>query len=300
MDSSAAELRAFYATAKLGSMVVAGRSLGLTQPTISAHIAALEHRYGVELFFRRGRRVDLTDFGHSLFETTQRMFRAEEDAHLLLQQAHNQFSGLLKICAVGPYNVTPLIGRFREKWPAVKIAVSISDSREIMRRILNYEGDVGLPLHPADNPKLISIPYQQQRLVVFASIHHPLAAQSTIQWSDLEGQEFVMREEGSTTRLVFEQALAAQGVRTRCSIEMGSRESVREAVMRGLGLGVVAETAYLPDARLKALPFRDQAPKTHPHVVYLSERQQARVIQNFLSVLHPPADATTALPQNTT
>jgi DNA-binding transcriptional LysR family regulator len=101
-EPSLTELKAFDATARAGSMSAAARLLGLRQPTISAHIAHLESAWGVELFFRRGRRVELTEFGRTLRDATNRIFRAEEDALALLASARSHYQGRLTICAVGP------------------------------------------------------------------------------------------------------------------------------------------------------------------------------------------------------
>ena len=285
MDGTSAELRAFDAAARVGNMSAAARELGLTQPTVSAHVAALERRYEVELFFRRGRRVELTEFGRFLHEITHRMFRAEDEAMALLQQARSQYFGRLQLCAVGPYNVTPLIKRYRERWPGVQVAVSISDSRQIVERVLDYRGDVGLPLYAVDDPRLLCLPFRRQRLVVFAPRSHPLAGRSALQLTDLEGQQFVLREPGSATRRVFEDGLRQAGVKIQVAVEMGSRESVREAVAQGLGLGVVAQPAYVPDRRLAMLPLAGAGLFTHPHVICLKERAEAQLIANFLRVV---------------
>lgn len=82
--SSSAELKAFDATARTGSMSAAARLLGIRQPTISAHIAGLEKRFGVELFVRHGRGVELTTFGQALHEISNRIYHAEQQAALLL------------------------------------------------------------------------------------------------------------------------------------------------------------------------------------------------------------------------
>ncbi|MBA3589945.1 LysR substrate-binding domain-containing protein [Methylibium sp.] len=285
MDSTSSELRAFNAAARLGSMSAAARELALTQPTVSAHVAALERRFGVELFFRKGRRIELTEFGASLHETTHRMFSAEHDAVALLHQARSEYCGRLRICAVGPYNVTPLILQYRARWPRVEIAVSISDSAEIVRRVLDHQGDIGIPVQPVSDLRLHCEPYRRQALVVFGPRDHPLLAQEGgLALEDLQGQQFVLREQGSSTRRVFEDTLDRAGVAVRCAVEMGSREAVREAVAQGLGLGVVAEFAYVADPRLAVLPIRHEALYTHPHLICLKDRLSTRLIANFVSV----------------
>lgn len=283
--SSSAELKAFDATARSGSMSAAARLLGIRQPTISAHVAGLEKRFGVELFVRRGRGVELTTFGHALHEVSNRIYRAEQQAALLLLSARSQYEGHLKISAVGPYNVLPMVQRYRALFPKIRLAVSVGDSRQIVEKIVDHRDDVGVLLHAVNDARVHCIPYRRQALVVFASAAHPLASLKAMTLSDLEGQEFVLREHGSQTRSVFEAGLAAKDIRVRSSVEMGSREAVREAVAQGLGLGVVAQTAFVPDARLVLLPISDMELSTHVHVICLVERRSAPLIAGFLGVV---------------
>jgi len=294
MDSSAAELRAFDATARLGSMSAAARQLGLSQPTVSGHIAGLERRFGVELFFRRGRRVELTGFGRVLQESTHRMFRAELDALASLREARSQYLGHLHVCAVGPYNVTPMLKRFRERWPAVHLTVSVGDSTDIVERVIDYRGDLGVLVHAVSDPRIHCVPFRRQTLIVLAPRSHPVAGRGSVSLADLRNQEFVMREVGSTTRSVFEHGLTQAGVQIRVTLEIGSRESVKEAVAQGLGLGVVADAAFTPDPRIVALPITGVQLHTHSHVICRVERRPARLIACFLSVvdeLRPAAGA---------
>lgn len=283
--SSSAELKAFDATARTGSMSAAARLLGLRQPTISAHIAGLEKRFGVELFVRRGRGVELTTFGRSLYEISNRIYHAEQQAALLLLSARSQYEGHLKVAAVGPYNVLPMVKRYRHLFPRIRLAINVGDSKQIVDSILDHRDDVGVMLHAVEDARMHCIPYRRQPLIVFAPASHPLAKRKTMRLSDLEGQEFVLREQGSQTRLIFESGLAVAGVRVRHSLEVGSREAVREAVAQGLGLGVVAQTAFIADARLVILPISDMALSTHVHVICLTERLSAPLIASFLGVV---------------
>ena len=283
--SSSAELKAFDATARTGSMSAAARLLGIRQPTISAHIAGLEKRFGVELFVRRGRGAELTTFGRALHEISNRIYHAEQQAALLLLSARSQYEGHLKISAVGPYNVLPMVTRYRAMFPRIRLAIGVGDSRQIVDSILDHRDDVGVMLHAVDDPRVHCTPYRRQALIVFAPVSHPLANRKTMALSDLEGQEFVLREQGSQTRSIFESGLAMAGVRVRSSLEVGSRETAREAVAQGLGLGVVAQTAFVADSRLVVLPIRDMDLSTHVHVICLAERLSAPLIASFLGVV---------------
>jgi len=282
-----AALKAFDATARAGSMTAAARVLGLQQPTLSAHIQRLEHTHGVELFRRSGRRLELTEFGRALLEHTRRVFSAEEDAQALLLAAQNRYAGRLVIHAIGPYNLVPILKVFRQRYPLVSVVVRVGDSRSIAARILDHQGDVGLVLHALADPALDCVAHRRQPLLVFAPADHPLARQARVTLADLHQQPFVIREEGSTTRQVFEDALRRRGLSLRVALEMGSREAVREAVAQGLGLGVVAETAYVPDPRLAKLPLMegDMATlATHVHLICRRERRPSPLVAAFFDV----------------
>jgi aminoethylphosphonate catabolism LysR family transcriptional regulator len=284
-ELSLPQLKAFDATARLGSMSAAARALGLSQPTVSAHIARLEAHHGLELFFRRGQRIELTDFGRVLHDTTKRIFRAEDDAWALLASARNRYQGRLTVCAVGPYNVTAMIKRFRARWPLVDLVVSLGDSRQIVEQILDYQGDIGVLVHAVDDPRIHCVPFRRQPLVVFARHDHPLAGRTGLRLRDLSGHEFVVRESGSTTRRVFEQRMARAQVPVRFGVEIGSREALREAVAEGLGLGVVAEPAYVADVRLVRLDVADLDAWTHVHAICLADRQTVPLVGGFLAIV---------------
>jgi LysR family transcriptional regulator, low CO2-responsive transcriptional regulator len=278
-------LRAFHYTAQLGGTTAAAVKMGVSQPTVSAQIGELERQFGVELFMQVGRRLQRTDFSESLLVVTERLFDLEEEAHSMLTDAHGLRSGHLRVAAVGPYNVMPLLGQFRRWYPGIHISLSVGDSKQIVEKILSYQADVGVLVHAVGDERVQCIPFRPQRLRVFAHHAHHLAASATLAVRDLDGQDLVCREPGSTTQEVFDAALASAGVRMNRVMEIGSRESVREAVACGIGLGVVSEIAYVNDPRLRLLSIDDLQAFTHSHVICLRERLRSRMMIAFLHLL---------------
>jgi aminoethylphosphonate catabolism LysR family transcriptional regulator len=278
-------LRAFHYTARCGGTTAAAQAMDVSQPTVSAHIGALERRYGVQLFIQIGRRLVLTEFGDSLLVLTNRLFELEEEARGMLVEAHGIQRGHLRISAVGPYNVMRMLVPFRVAYPRIFVTLSVGDSSQIVERVLNYQADVGVLVHDVRDERVHSIPFREQRLVVFAHRDHPLARRETLRLADLDGAEMLVREPGSTTRAVFERALAQAGVQLRPVMEIGSRESIREAVACGLGLGVVSDIAYIPDPRLRRLPIVDLDACSHAHVICLRERLKSRLVRAFVELL---------------
>lgn len=268
----------------------AAKRAKLTQPTISAHICRLEKLYGLELFYRKGRRLELTEFGFMLLEVTNRMYEAETEALSLLEQGRLSYRGTLRLCAVGPYNVMPIISKFRDNHPNVHIALDLGDSAEITEQIINYRGDVGVLVHAVPDPRIDCTPYRKQSLVVFASKAHPLATKQACDLADLRGYNFVLREHGSTTRSVLLEVMSKRAIPIRCNLEIGSRESLHEAVALNLGLGIVSAMAYRPDDRTVILPIKDPDLHTYVHLISRVDRAKSPLVARFHSAAHSVRD----------
>src|SRR5450755_5017113 len=116
-----ARLRAFHVVATAGGFTAAARHLGVGQPTLSIQVRDLELYFGVELFYRRGRRIVLSEIGGDLFKITQRLFGAEAEAIDLLGALRDFAAGHLQIGAVGPYPVTEILAAFSERFPRSRV-----------------------------------------------------------------------------------------------------------------------------------------------------------------------------------
>jgi LysR family transcriptional regulator, low CO2-responsive transcriptional regulator len=291
-------LRAFHYTAQLGGTTAAAARMGVSQPTVSAHIAELERQFGVELFMQVGRRLKPTDFSDALLLVTDRLFDLEDEALSMLTDAHGLRSGHLRVAAVGPYNVMPVLAEFRSWYPGIHVTLSVGDSQQIVERVLSYQADIGVLVHDVRDERVESIPFRRHRLRVFSHHCHPLASRTDLTVADLDGQDVVCREPGSTTQDVFNAAMVAAGVRINKVMEIGSRESVREAVACGIGLGVVSEIAFVHDPRLTLLPV-DLDAFTHSHVICLRERLRSRLVNAFLQLLQQVQQRATIEPAAT-
>ena len=126
-------LRAFHAVASQGSFTKAAKVLHVTQPTISDQVKALEQRYSVVLFGRRGRHITLTPIGQALLEVTQRQFSLEAEAEELLTAARGLAQGLLRVSADAPYHVVPLLGRFHRLHPGIRLTLDFGNSTKVLR-----------------------------------------------------------------------------------------------------------------------------------------------------------------------
>ena len=279
-----AQLRAFYAVAREGGFTAAARAFNLTQPTLSGQVKALEETYGVRLFERRGRRVETTPLGEELLDLARRIFDLEDQAGDMLAAARDLGHGWLRVGADGPYHVIPALAAFNQRYPGLKVSLKVGNSEEVLRDLLDYACDVAVLANLQEDPRLFALPFRRDSLMVFVAKDHPLAGHARIGLKDLDGQPMVMREVGSATRRIFEDALHQSGVEVGAVMEMDGREAVREAVAAGLGLGVVSEAEYVADDRLKALGLNGAELSMTEYVVCLAERRKLRIVSAFFEL----------------
>jgi aminoethylphosphonate catabolism LysR family transcriptional regulator len=267
--------------ATAGSFTEAARQLGVSQPAVSMAVRGLEEAYGVELL-ARGRRVALTDLGRALLQAVRPIFAIEVEAAEILGQASGLVRGHLRVGADAPYVVMPVLAAFRRAHPGVLLSLSLGNSSEVVRDLLDGRTDVAAFSDRVEDKRLFAVAAAKSRQVVVVAKTHPWAGRETIHLAELHGAPMVMREEGSVTRRAFEEALRGADVVPEIVMELGSREAVQEAVAEGMGVGVVIEAERGHDERLVALRLADIAIEHVDFVACLEERRHIRAIAAFL------------------
>jgi LysR family transcriptional regulator, low CO2-responsive transcriptional regulator len=279
------QLRSFHAVATTGSFTAAAEKLHVSQPTITTQVGQLEALYKVELFHRNGRRVQLTGLGERLAQLSRQMFALEADAIELLGDVGELRSGHLRVAAVGPSHVTAMLSAFHEHFPGVGVSVTTGNSRDVLDRLLDYRADVGVLAQTISDQRFMSVPYSEHPVLIFCAAGHRFAKRRTIRIAELEGERFLMREPGSTTREALESALTTAGIKADIVMEIASREIIRAAVAQGLGIAAVSEAEFVPGTGLHAVRISDASIHTYAHVMCLAERQDTRMVRTFFEVI---------------
>ncbi|MDH5355596.1 MAG: LysR substrate-binding domain-containing protein [Gammaproteobacteria bacterium] len=286
MPISHAHLRSFHAVATQGSFTRAAEALHITQPTLSGQVKELEERYGIKLFIRHGRHIELTDIGKSALAITRQMFRHEEDVEQLFISARALTTGKLLVAADAPYLITPLLAQFQRIYPGIQIAIQYGNSSQLMTWLESRRCDIALlPNVPEGDDRLYSIPLEPGRLVAFVNESHAWADRRSINLAELLSQRIILREQGSRTRSIFEDAVAHIGGRLDQAMEITGREGVREAVAAGFGVGIIAEHELVADTRLRTLQISDAELIHAEYVICLKERLNLRVTGAFLEMI---------------
>jgi aminoethylphosphonate catabolism LysR family transcriptional regulator len=279
------QLRAFDAVVRTGSFTAAAQRLFVSQPAVTNHVKALEAYYEVALFQRHGRGVEPTELGRELAEISRRLFGMEEEAVEILQAHKTLRTGTLRIASDGPYIAIPLVKAFKARFPEIQVSVNIHNTRDVLATLLDERCDIAVQAQTPVDERLYSLPLARHRIIVFVSADHAWAksGRSSISIHDLHGAPVILREHGSTTRQVFETGCLSAGVEPDYTLETTSRETVKEAVAAGLGIGVVAGPELRPDPRFHPLSINDIDLEYIEQVTCLARRQGLRVVREFMS-----------------
>jgi len=277
-------LEAFHFVAEEQSFTGAAQRLNVGQPTISTHVSNLEAHFGVELFHRKGRTIKLTVAGQTLFAITHDMFGHEQEAIDYLKSLKALEFGELKFGAVRPYDIMELLVALRERRPGIKCSVRLRSSENIIADLASFAADIGVVSRKVTHPEMHSVFYKQHQVFVVVHRDHQLAVRNEIKMADLDGENMIVRTTSSTTQDAFDHAAQDAGINITPIFEIESREGVREAVIRGLGIGVLSETVYAPHPDIRPLTVTDAEIVTQAYIVCLAARRNRPLIREFLAL----------------
>lgn len=286
------QLKAFFTVARLGSVTLAAKHLGLSQPTVTTQIRALEEVYGVELFRREGGRLLISDAGRLLMPRVKQLLQQEIDLEFALRNAGELQRGSLRIGATAPYYVLGIVQRYRLRFPQVEVTLAAGNSRQMMDALQEYRVDIATSSHLEDDPRLHRTLLGADPLALVVHREHALAGQAQIDLRALAACHLLIRERGSMTRLLTEQMLAQAKVQALSCMEIASREALREAVIRQMGVSIFAanEVCEHPDLRVIALTGmadKGGVPLVREYLYCLNDRRASRLIETFLQECLP-------------
>jgi DNA-binding transcriptional LysR family regulator len=240
------QLRVFIAVAERQHVTRASEALHLTQPAVSAAIFALEQEFRSKLFDRVGRGITLTEAGRVLLGEARAILARTESAELAMAELLGLARGRITIFAsqtISSYFLPRKLVRFHARYPNIDLAVSTGNTANVVRAVVDGEAELGFIEGPVADPLLVIETIDTDQMIIVVSPSHPWAHSSPLQAADLAAAPWVLRENGSGTRLAFEAALAAVGVdpaTLNVTITLPSNEAVRAAVEAGAGAAALS------------------------------------------------------------
>lgn len=281
--SSLAEVRAFVAVVEHGSFSSAASALGLSQPTVSQRVQALEQHCALRLLDRRNG-VVLTHAGRTLYNRARMLLGRALEFDAAARDIASLRAGRIVVGYAPPQFVMPAAAAFVQRHAGVEIAFRSGNTETLLRALEACTIDIAVLTLAAPRADVVSHRVARQRPALCVPVDHPWADRGRIALSDLRDHAVVIREPGSQTRQLFEAACAAQGIQPGRIIEVPTREAVKEAAAAGLGLGIVLDHEAGDDKRLVSLAFADIAVEAGTYVLCLQETRNIPAVNAYFEV----------------
>jgi DNA-binding transcriptional LysR family regulator len=289
-------LETFAKAAELSSFTAAARALGLTQAAVSQRIQGLEKALKGQLFHRQGGHVLLTDAGHRLYNYAQRILALHREAIQDLTGRETPLAGELTLAASsvpGEHLLPEFLAAFRERHPHVQVRASVTDSQKVLNEVEQGHVHLGLVGDKRESSHLEFRGFAHDVLVLIVPAEHAWADKKRVTLQQLTAEPLIIREAGSGSRACFEQALAAVGKSLhdlQVTLELGSNEAIKEAVLRDMGVAVLSERTVqkeVESGKLHALQIASLSLTREMFVVWDQRRVLPIPARLFLDLLGP-------------
>lgn len=238
------QLQVFTCIAQQQSVSKAADYLSMSQSAASTALKELEMSYDCMLFDRAGKRLMINALGLELLPRALALLEQAQALEDLLSDNHG--FGSLSVGAtmtIGNYLATLLIGHFMQQHPSCKVRLHVHNTAQIVQQVASYQLDLGLIEGYYQDSNIIAEPWIADELVVFCAPQHPLAQQGQASLNELAHEHWIVREQGSGTRLVFEQAFLRHQRAPHIRLELEHTEGIKRAVESGLGIGCISRLA---------------------------------------------------------
>lgn len=283
------QLEIFSAVVKCGSFSDAAKELKLSQPAVSMSVSQLETILGERVFDRVDRNLLLNDRGRAILPLAVELCSRANEIEIGSHTRPTEFVGAIKVGAsstIGNYLLPLILGGFVRQYPRVNVRLNSSNTEQVLEDLASFKTDIAFIEGLSVSPALQALPWRSDRLVVVAPPHHPLAKRPPKDVHELlDNPDWILRERGSGTRTIFENALNDQLHDMKVYLELGHTEAIKSAVVSGLGiscLSVIAVRTMLEHGDLVEVetPFLDL--KRRFYIVIHKDKYRSRLMNTFL------------------
>lgn len=280
------QLQVFLATAHFQNISKAACSLSMSQSAASNALAELESHYGMKLFDRIGKRLQLNALGNAVRPQAEALMAQAQELELSLNQ--HSSSGQLTVGAtltIGNYLAVSIMSEYLRQNPDRKVKLDVANTATVAQKVKNYEFDIGLIEGELSDDELDVIPWMDDELVPFCAPNHPLAKRKSLSDADIRSAQWILREPGSGTRQTFDWAMHGILPDITVLLELQHTEAIKRAVEAGLGIGCLSKRALL-DAfargSLQPLPIERRNFKRKFYFILHKSKYRSQALNDWL------------------
>jgi DNA-binding transcriptional LysR family regulator len=274
-------LRAFVTVVEEESFSRAAAALGLSQPTVSLQVQALEQACGVRLLIR-SRKPALTREGRELLVKARLVLGSFQELESSISGFRNLTHGRIALGFSSPQHALPILARLLKDHPGVEVSTQAGNTDSLLGDIAACRVDAAVLTLENLPAGFHCLPIARQRLVLCIRRDHPWANKRTIRMDQLNNQPLILREAGSMTRRIFEHACTAARLAPGTLLEVCTREALKEAVAAGLGAGILLDGEFGSDERLQIVGLASPASDAGVYAVCLEGATELPAIAALL------------------
>ena len=287
------ELISFYHVARLRSVSKAAHYLEIGQPTVSTHLQKIEREFGVLLFDRIKRPIQLTSDGVTFYELTKPVVEeiAEGIENLKAQMDYPEHRGSFVIGAYPDlvlHHLPPIVKEFKSHYPDVQIKLIAHSYSILMEMVSAGELDIALATRPELHNSALDFKYLfTSDFVLVVPLDHELLRLPQVTLKDIARWPLILLGPTSHSRRTLEQALRREGLQYNITLEMDIMEMAKRYVEIGMGIAVTPEYVVQPDDsfRLGIRNLRGLLPSTQVGLITLKGKFLSRSVRNFMDTL---------------
>ncbi|MGD9783332.1 MAG: LysR family transcriptional regulator [Hyphomicrobiaceae bacterium] len=284
------QFRALTAVVETGSNAAAAQRLNVTPPAIALQLKAIEDAAGVPLIERGPAGPRPTAAGAEMLTCIARVENALADCAEVMRVLREGEGGRVSmgVVSTAKYFAPRALAAFSRQNPGIDISLFVGNRAEIVADLESFQRDVIIMGRPPDDTRLITAPIGPHPHIVIATPSHPLVGKRGLRLSALADEKWLVRENGSGTRLLMERVFAASGFEPRIGMEIASNETIKQAVMAGLGIAFLSAHTIALEFKARQLATLDV--KTLPamrnwYAVRRSERRLLPAAEKLWSYL---------------
>jgi len=245
MRYSLRQLEVFTTIAHSQNLTRAADELAMSQSAASSALKDLESQFGLQLFDRIGKRLQLNEQGRLLRPKAEALLaQAKDFEQSLMQHADAGSLNVGATLSIGNYLAVGMVAEYMAQHPDTQVRLDVANTRSIVEKVLNYELDVGLIEGELNHPELDIIPWRDDELAVFCHPEDPLVQNNkkkkAISDKELAELNWILREPGSGTRQAFDRAMHDLLPVLNITLELQHTEAIKRAIEARLGVGCLS------------------------------------------------------------
>ncbi|MES3003052.1 MAG: LysR family transcriptional regulator [Pseudomonadota bacterium] len=249
------QLKVFESVARHLSYSRAAEEMHLTQPAVSTQVRKLEEHAGLPLFEQLGKKIHLTPAGAQMLQSSRAIIQQFREAEEAMTQFKGVSGGRLNVTVIsaGDYFFPRLLVEFARRHSGVTLNFGVCNREELLGQLADNLTDLAIMVRPPVDADTISEPFAPHPYVVVAAPDHPLAGKKRIPVSRVAREPFIVREKGSDTWHSMEDAFGSHLAQVNLAMEIKSTETIKQAVMAGMGLSFLSAHTISRELQAKSL-----------------------------------------------